>query len=69
MNSNLDLSSFQNLNDTFEGYEHHRHHGHHGYHRRHHDRYFITDIGSNTPVLMMIFFMFLLLIALAFAKN
>ena len=64
--NNLDLSSFRNLNDTVEGYEHHRHHGHH---RRHRDRYFIADIGSNTPVLMMIFFMFLLLIALAFAKN
>ena len=64
--SNLDLAQFQNFNDPVK--EHYRHHRHHRPYRHFHDRYFITDIGSNTPVLMMIFFMFLLLIALAFAK-
>ena len=50
------------------------HHGHHGHHDHHHDwdnydYHYITRLGGNGPVLMMIFLMFILLIALAFAKN
>lgn len=57
-----------------EGYRNHHHRNrHHHYNRHNHvDRYdyhYITSLGGNGPVLMMIFLMFILLIALAFAKN
>ena len=60
--SAVDLGTHLN-NEHYHPYRHHRHH------RHFHDKYFITSFDSNTPVLMMIFFMFILLIALAFAKN
>jgi hypothetical protein len=57
-----------------EGYRNHHHHNRHHHWDRHdyvdrYDYHYITSLGGNGPVLMMIFLMFILLIALAFAKN
>jgi len=76
MNNLIDLAPVEEYYNSDRHHNHHNNHNnHHWNHNRHwnkymnsHDYHYINRLNGNGPILVMIFIMFVLLIALAFIK-